>query len=358
MRSSFTATGLFLLLNVPTFTNGLPHSTLEAPDAGASASALASPPPSLVVPGARTAAGHDIAASSNDGGEGSLESRLELELAELKALRAQLASLAKEVDTRALRLATSVGPTDRSALADCDSPACILRAVRRKAGYAVEALRLNRGDGDDGGGYLSGQQRRRRRRQDVTDSYPEPEPQGGVVEGLDLLIHRLLLCILAVFTVQHVAIGAGLMLLCFAVLWCGSICRDALGKAMSGRWRPWRAREGRIRLGDEEAVDWGLTEKGEERLDEKQSNPGEEERNRDEKAGFDEERYRHEYVSSWVEDVEVVEAAEDNDIAGGDEEPLTLGDEIASFRSALELVENMVAATEERHRGRTDYRAF
>ncbi|KAK3292271.1 uncharacterized protein B0H64DRAFT_225467 [Chaetomium fimeti] len=357
MRSHFTATGLLLLLNVPTFTNGLPNPLLEAPGAGASASALTSPPPSLTVPGARTPASQEVPIPRKDNGEDSLESRLELELAELQALRAQLASLTKEVDTRAVRLAARVGPTDRSALVDCDGPTCVFRAVMRKAGYAVEALRRNGGDGDGGDDdeYLPGQQRRHRRQEDAADSYPDLEPRDEVVKGLDLLIHKLLFSILAVFTIRHIAIGAGLMLLCFVVLWCGSLCRDALGKATGSWWQPWRAREGRIRLGDEEAVDWGSAEKGEERFDGKQGEPCEEEEGYwDEKAGFDEEGYQGEYVPFVAEDAEIFE---DNDNEEGDEEQLTLGDEIASFRSAVELVENMVAAAEERQRGRTEYRA-
>jgi hypothetical protein len=293
-----------------------------------------------------------VISQGNDGSGGSGEessSDLELQLAELKVLRAQLASLAKEVDARALRLATSVRSAAASALVDCDGPACVVRAVRRKAGYAVEAFRVVGRDGADQD--RPGQHRRHRR--DTTDSDADLEHQSGVVEGFDLLMHRLLLSIVAVFTIQHVAIGVGLILLCFAVLWCGSLCRDVLSKAACGGWW-WRAREGRIKLENEEVVDGGLAEKEGEYLDEKRGGPGEEEVYRNEKAAFNEEGYRDEYTP-WVdEDVEVVEDSEEY---GADDERLALGDELASFRSAVELVESMVAATDERHRGRTSHRS-
>jgi hypothetical protein len=291
-----------------------------------------------------------VISQDNDGKGGPEEessSDLELQLAELKVLRAQLSSLAKEVDARALRLATSVRSAGASALVDCDGPVCVVRAVRRKAGYAVEAFRVVGRDGADQD--LPGQHRRHRR--DTTDSDANLEHQSDVVEGLDLLMHRLLLSIVAVFTIQHVAIGVGLVLLCFAVLWCGSLCRGVLNKAACGGWWRWRVREGKIRLGSEEVVDGDLAEKEEEYLDEKRGEPGEEEGYRNEKAAFNEERYRDEYTP-WVD-----EDVEDSEEYGTDDERLALGDELASFRSAVELVESMVAAVDERHRGRTSHRS-
>ena len=339
--------------------------TATAPGAGTSTTSALSPrPPSPTTTVADAGTATDQYApviSKDDSGSDSGGSEvssfdLERELAELKALRGRLASLAKEVDARALRLAAGVRSTagGGSALVDCDGPRCVLRAVRRKAGYAVQALRVG-GGGGSGGGEEEQNRHRRRQRRDGTESEPDLEHQGGVVEGFDLLVHRLLFSIVAVFTVQHMAIGVGLMLLCFAVLWCGSLCRDVLRKAACGwLWR-WRAQEGRIRLESEAVpVDWSLAEKEEEYLDEKRGGPGEEERYGNEKARFDEERYRDEYAPLVDEDVEVVEDSEEYE---ANEERLALGDELASFRSAVELVESMVAAADERNRGRTSHRA-
>ncbi|KAH6631633.1 hypothetical protein F5144DRAFT_602434 [Chaetomium tenue] len=240
--------------------------------------------------------------------------------------------------------------------------AWVFRAVLRKAGYAADVLRGSHGRYDggdvngDGGETLQGQLHRLRRRGEETgpsrrEVVTDPGdgvagPRDGIAEDLGRLLRKLVPFYPAVLTMPSVAIGVGLMLVSFVVMWCGFVCRDVLGR---GKWLRWGAREGSSRLGGEEPVNWGLREKGEEFVDEKQGGYGEE-RYRDEKAGFDEERYRDEYVSLMFEDIEDIEGSEDVENSEGEnEEQLTLGDEIASFRSAVDLVESMVAAAGERH---------
>ncbi|EAQ88228.1 predicted protein [Chaetomium globosum CBS 148.51] len=219
--------------------------------------------------------------------------------------------------------------------------ACVFRTALRKAGYAADVLRrkggrYGGGDVVNDGEALQGQLHYLRRRGGEVDS-PRTEgvtghgdsvsgSQEGIAEDLGRLLRKLVPFYPAVFTLPSVAIGVGLMLVSFVAIWCGFVCRDALGK---GRWLRWGAREGRSRLRGEEPVNWDLREKGEELLDERQGGYGEE-RYRDEKAGFDEERYRDEYVSLMFEDIEDIEDVEESE-------------------SAVDLVESMVAAAGVRH---------
>ncbi|KAL2200380.1 hypothetical protein P885DRAFT_57258 [Corynascus similis CBS 632.67] len=117
-------------------------------------------------------------------------------------------------------------------------------------------------------------------------------------------------------------------------------------------WRSWWAPEGRVTLSPQER----LVEKGESChycMDREEEGNSNEKRYEDEKGLYwDEKSDRYEVEPAATEDAandtDMVEEEEEDD--DDDEEPFTLGEEIASFRSALELVESMVAAHEERMR--------
>ncbi|KAL2159808.1 hypothetical protein VTH06DRAFT_1941 [Thermothelomyces fergusii] len=307
-----------------------------------------------------------------------LELEPEPELAELRALRARLSRLVDAVDARARqrrrrgRAAASAPPV----LLDCDGPACVARAVLRKAAYAARVARRGNRPGED----ESGDGERKRARSGRPGAAASPAGRGGCGALPPPLLLMLLLLIPAI------VVG------CVAAVRCR---RDCAGTGRRRRRRgsspslllpvhepavpdqPWRRvrgcgfagwqPEGMATPADEQRP--GPVEKGGEPLRcgldgrekagglQTESGGTEKRRCSDREAG---DRYVDEPSVTRVAEhqdgmvVEEVGYVEEEDEYGDEDDDeellLTLGDEIASFRSALELVEGMVAAQEERSR--------
>ncbi|KAL2177180.1 uncharacterized protein P884DRAFT_277936 [Thermothelomyces heterothallicus CBS 202.75] len=377
----------FLLLIGPAPTRALPQPLPEATE-GAAISGLVSTTPAAQESGVAVP-GQSMLISGGGGGGGeedlwsprgresdSFDLEVELELAELRALRVRLSRLADEVDARAQRLgrvagqeaaAAAAAAAPAPALVDCDGPACVARTVLRKAGYAVRAVRLGDGDDDDddpeprgrpetvgpdGGGGGSG-------RREGT----EPPTLLRWPLGLLLMVIIMGCCVAAAGRLRNRAVTrrrrrAPPSLPFHEPEVPHQPPRRFHGGALTW-WRPQRVvPERQITSADERRP----VEKGggpwHRCLDdrEEEDDPGKE------KGGDDEKRpCLDEGSDRYVDEPSVTEVAEHGSGAvveevdyyleeEEEEELLTLGEEIASFRSALELVEGMVAAQEERLR--------
>ncbi|AEO55446.1 hypothetical protein MYCTH_2299295 [Thermothelomyces thermophilus ATCC 42464] len=388
-------TGLLLfslLLTGPAPTRALPQPLPEATE-GAAISGLVSTTPAAQEPGVAVP-GQSVLISGGGGGGGeedlssprgresdSFDLEVELELAELRALRVRLSRLADEVDARAQRLGRVAGleaaeaaaaapaAAPAPALVDCDGPACVARTVLRKAGYAVSAVRLGDGDGDD------------------DDDNNDPEPRGrpetvgpdgggggsGRGEGtgtepptllrwpLGLLLVVIMGCVAAAGCLRNRAVTRRRRRAPPSLPFHEPEVPYQPPRRFQGSpptwWRPQRVPERQITSADEQ------------RPVEKGGGPWhcclddweEEDDLGKEKGGDEKRRCLDEGSDRYMDEPSVTEVAEHNSGAvveevdyeleeEEEEELLTLGEEIALFRSALELVEGMVAAQEERLR--------
>ncbi|KAK3306612.1 uncharacterized protein B0T15DRAFT_527719 [Chaetomium strumarium] len=371
------AAGL-LVLQVPALVDGLPNPLQVDRD---SASASASTQTSLSS-GPSTQIKTPALALPNDELVTGESTTLERELADLHVLRVQLAELEKEVSSRETWLAQATGLTPHRpppSIADCDSLRCIVQALRCKAAHAASAL-LNTASSDTNHANITHHPSRNTTtlveipvppwRTNGTRTAPPgsltsaPIPavvEDGVVGGSD--DPPLALLLLLVGLAGLACLGTQLALSCCRV------GRQGLAGALPppvtvtrrgpGWWRAvweqrlvdgaslWRRSGQRggvqVRLGEEEGYGNGegyeyRDEKGPCYLDEKTAHA-----HALYEAGGDEEEER-----DGERDMESECASE----AEEEEEELTLGEELASFRAALDLVEGIVAAEEQRARER------
>ena len=317
------------------------------------------------------------------------ESDLARELAELRTLHAQLAALEKDVSKREKWLAEAMGTTPLPPdLIDCDGVACAIQAAFRKMRYAAKAGLPSIITGADKEDNKNPSDLDRtiplppwRKPHNATDTDP-PNPADPIEDDSDdnkttwasiiavvvfclplLPVIFISLCIL-VFAAICAVLAVLFPVICVAELVRAAVegiwnflappggeahrrCSAVWGRVMGGVG-VWRRGRGQDTLGDEER-DGERTdseyrdEKGEgDVLDEK-------EEAWDEKAGsvvVEEEVVESEGESEGESENESV-----GDYAESDsEDGLTLGDEISSFRSALALVEDLVAETASRER--------
>ncbi|KAK4246399.1 hypothetical protein C7999DRAFT_33205 [Corynascus novoguineensis] len=427
MRCLSPTTGLvLLLLRVPTFSHALPQTLPEAsekvPTSNLGSRPATQEPTVVSDQNVLVLDREDVPSSGNQ------ESGLELELAELRALRTRLAQLAEEIDARAKWLAQIAKQTPSAtvvtstSVADCDEPRCVARGVFRKVRYAIGAI-LSR-DADNGGGGGSddvgledddrkpGSQTKaptetnnpsispRRGGDghggDNSSTAATPQQQHGL-EAVTTLEKEendgndgndgndetnLPPTFQSVVSVLLAQLNWQLSLLAIVLGCCYASMRWFRNRVVLRRlrsllplrepgvpvrqsmrpcdgaydsWRSWRAPEGRGTLRPQER----LVEKGESChfcMGQEEEGNSNEKVYEDEKGLYwDEKSDRYEVEPAATDDAAndrgmVEEEEEEEDDDDDDEEPLTLGEEIASFRSALELVEGMVAAQEERIR--------
>lgn len=267
-----------------------------------------------------------------------------LEIEELQRLRTSLADLEEEVVSRTRWLADAVGHAPPPGLADCDNLQCVLHVILRKVGYAAESLLGY----DDEGPPTTKHTNQRDNKPGL--EIPLPPWHGGpkstdsnplIDDGREELMALLILGLLCGFAVALVHIPYA------------TISRQFLARMRRGSWSHCR-RGGEMQPDDEGEVGEILSEKqslsyGPLEVDEFRGVRvvgWEDETDFDETLGIG--RCQSD-VAECPGRRGVVEMGHIQD-EGGDEMLPTIGDEIASFQSALALVEGLVAAEEERSR--------
>ena len=288
-------------------------------------------------------------------------SSLAQELAELRTLRAQLAALERDVYGRERWLADATGTAPPSGLGDCDGVVCVVQALLRKVRYAVELILTATEDSDDDLNRTIPLPPWRRPQNSTEGQEPPSLGSDPVDGGTDAALALAVLGVFGIFAL--LAVFGGFF---YVVTACLAVCgartvrglhlpppataagEASLGSACRGRvwfrvwWRRTGEGQGLVGLGDGDG-DGHEDSTGDEYLE--KTEPW------DEKEGL-------------VLEDDVVEGDSESDgesdsDGGGDNdgesdgdslEGLTLGDEITSFRSALELVEGLIAETTARGR--------
>ncbi|KAJ4300480.1 hypothetical protein N0V88_003155 [Collariella sp. IMI 366227] len=314
-----------------------------------------------------------IPTSDNDGPTTTPDhTTLSHELADLSALQDQLTSLSREISRRERWLAQATGtappPLD---LAACSSISCVFDAILRKAKYAATALFNPSKDNfpDQSSNQTTTLPLPPWRRGKEDDDDADLLPFDFLALNLPFAVFGLLLVMASLFhRFDRDGCDDASVALPFSAaaeeslrnrpgrlreewrwrFW-AQFLRRGDGSESSLGWFWWRRDEGRIRLEDGlpglEDGERGAGDVGYESRDEKRGIWENEERNWDEKDAVLLE-------DSEVEDGEVseTESEGESESEGGSESGglSTLGDELASFRAALDLVEGIVAAEENR----------
>ncbi|KAG7288035.1 hypothetical protein NEMBOFW57_007555 [Staphylotrichum longicolle] len=285
------------------------------------------------------------------------ESFLARELADLRALQNQLAVLAKEVHARERWLAEAVGAATPSGIADCDGVVCVVRTILRKTKYAAQGAVYSNNDETNEPPLDRTIPLPPWRRPNTNNTDPSSPPgsepsdaDGAAGDDDSFNPFGPEVLVLVAFNIIFF-VGFSLIRALFPLRIAAnpeSLHRQACAlerEVSAHEWQEfeeeqaaryggscfpssgWWGGQGRreVDLGDEERVQLGA---GEECWDEKEG-----------------------YVDEKMPQADEVGGGYESD---SDEELRVLGEEISSFRSALALVEDLVAAEDERteERGR------
>jgi hypothetical protein len=350
---------------------------------------------------------HDQSASPAQGD-------LNREITELQALRAHLAELEKAVSSREEWLAAVTGTTPPPAITDCETLSCVFNTIWHKTKYGLSALFTSNTDHDnDGDDSDEGNSTNIpiplppwRNPQNATDDVdggsksdpsnpPDsttPKPTGGFNPWYPFAIFLVSFLVFSILRgiVRRAISGRrrrddewdGLVLHVRETRGSEGISPEEpprrwwrwVGQRVwKGLRLSWRKKEGGVRLGEEVEIEAGC-----EYRDEKVgfADEGEDETDWDEKEveGLDEERGRSvdwDGRGCWTSGEDGFQVFERRDENGAESdrrssresldspsspysspETSSLGDELASFRMAVDLVESMFAAEQGRTRER------
>ncbi|KXX82124.1 hypothetical protein MMYC01_200987 [Madurella mycetomatis] len=371
MRQTFTAAFLLLLVRVPTLTHGLPYPlrrgddrrppsyspsiTREGNNADSDSIQVAFHPTANDTPQPTPIRDETIGQEQTVQGEGGTEYVLERALAELELLHRKLAELESEIHTREQWLAETVGAGSPGGIIDCDGVKCVARTILRRIRYATAAI-FNVDEPRAGPlpPWRSPSQEHDNRLGNDTGGTHEPTGDESDFSNLSISLKLaiLLLSLLALFRVviSHTAYGNG-------TFDSPSLTAGPLG------WYERRGCESRQCQGF-----WhgggrgfgGFQEQGH-RGDRGLGVIGETESSYECDYGYG---YGHGDEKGWPEDekdarlfeerIEVSDpdANGENEDESENEETLTLAEEIASFRAVADMVGDIIAAEEDRARGR------
>ncbi|KAK4112145.1 hypothetical protein N656DRAFT_845456 [Canariomyces notabilis] len=393
MRQSLTSALLLLAAQVPSLTHGLPIPLHGIGDGTQESQSLISLTPltpeegesSLVVQSQTT--NHPItdnipqlAPSDDDvvGDEGSIKEdtvtvfAVETELAELETLRHQLASLEREICARERWLARVLvgSDTPRGGILDCDGVRCVAQCLLRKVGYAVAAI-FDRDDGDEEVHHRLPSTNRTRpfplppwrsplgandTRDGSEGEWIHPGVASEPIHLSNPLVPVVFLLILVFpllrLFVSRIGRRNGPSAMAAPPRWLPVVGRDQRPRR---QWRFWARR--RRGCGDAQGREFGgegcrVTAGGLETEDhEDYGYTDEKEVFIREEAELIDEKDARLFEDQFQEGTEG-EHDHDDEVRDGYGEPLTLSEEIASFRALADLVSDIVAAEGERSRAR------
>lgn len=364
MRQSFTTALLLLVVQVPTLTHGLPYSlrrgddrrpssfpppiTREENNAGSDPIQILFHPAESDTPQSTPIQDGTTGQEQSVQEEGGTESVLGGTLAELELLHRKLAELESEIHTREQWLAEAFGASSPGGIIDCDGVKCVARTILRRIRYATAAI-FNADEPHAGPLPLwrsPSKENNNRHGSDTEGTHELPGDESdpsNLSITLKLAILLLLLSLLTLFRVVISYTGHGNGTFDSPCSTTGPLGwyerREYERRQRQGFWQGYR---GDCSLG---AI--GETESG---------------YGRDYGYGYgygygDEKRWPEDEKDARLFDERIEEdsnpdAERGNEDENENEEPLTLAEEIASFRAVADMVGDIIAAEEGRARGR------
>ncbi|GAB1318783.1 hypothetical protein MFIFM68171_08993 [Madurella fahalii] len=374
MRQSITTALLLLAVQLPRLTHGLPYprrrgddyrpfslsssATIPGDNAGSDAVQISLHPTEKDTPQLTPVHDGIIVQEMSVQEEGGTESVLERELAELELLHHKLAELESEIYAREQWLAKAVGAGSPGGIIDCDGVKCVVRTVLRRIKYATAVI-----FGVDvpharviplPPWRSPSQENNNRYDTDTEGTHGLPDDASDFIDSsITLKLALLFLLLLTLFRVVISCARSGGGAFDGPSSMAGPPgwyeIRVQENRQWQGFWpRGWRGFGGFQEQGRREARRLGAIGEVESshECDYGYGNGcgGEKRWPKDEKdAMLFDERYKEDNNP---------EAERENEDEDEDGEPLTLAEEIASFRAVADMVGDIIAAEESRTRGR------